>query len=149
MIIRWLIGFFKALIGIWTKYEWQYYASEGLDPRMAAFHRYEVDTVISNRAPETEAERIMPQKNRSVVLKDKYHQSPDEVLFFDTNEDKTVTLVEEYERKMRTMSAGDFYYKMVRQRNLDFIHNIKFEEDRLPEASTEDLAEQEREKFLR
>lgn len=149
MIVRWVVGFVKALFGIWNKFEWSYYASTGLDPKLPAFDRFEVVLRTSNKAPETEAERLLPRKNRSVVLKDKYSQMPDEVLFFDTDEDRSAAVIQEYERKLKTLSAGEFYFKMVRQRDLEFIHNMRFDTEPTKAATAEELAEQEREKFLR
>ena len=149
LIVRWLTGLFKSLFGIWTKFEWSYYTSTGLDPKLPAFQRFEVKQHISDKVPETEAERLLPLKNRSVVLKDKYAQMPDEVLFFNTDADRTGAIVEEYERKLQTMSAGDFYLKMVRHRDLEFIHNMRFDTEPIREATSEEMAEQEREKFIR
>lgn len=149
MIVRWLTGFFKALFGIWTKFEWSYYAATGLDPKLPAFDRFEVVLRMTDKPPENDAERLLPRKNRSVILKDKYHQAPDEVLFFDTDADRSGAVIQEYERKLKELSAGEFYVKMVRQRNLEFIHTMRFDTEPAAAVSDEELAEQEREKFLR
>ncbi len=149
VIVRWFVGLVKSLLGLWNKFEWSYYTKCGLDPKLPAFDRFAVVQHTTDKVPETDAERLLPRKNRSVVLKDKYHLLPDEVLFFDTDADRSGAVIQEYERKLKTFSAGEFYSKMVRQRNLDFIHTMRFDTEPIRSATDEELAEQEREKFLR
>jgi hypothetical protein len=149
IIVRWLTGLIKGLFGIWNKFEWEYYTATGLDPKLPAFDRFEVVLRTADKTPETETERVLPRKNRTVVLKDKYHQMPDEIIFFDTDADRSGAVIQEYDRKMKTLSAGEFYVKMVRHRDLEFIHTMRFETESITSVSNEELAEQEREKFLR
>ena len=63
-------------------YEWFYYTKTGFDPKAAAHMRWEISVRVEDKVPETEAEEIMPLKNRWVILRDKFMQSPDEVIFF-------------------------------------------------------------------
>ena len=125
-IVRWLVGFIKALLGIWTKYEWSYYAIAGLDPRMAAFQRWEIVTKSEPRRAETASERLLPVNNHWVILRDKYLQRPEEELFYSTDNDKVDALVAKYKEALQTQSSGEFYHGMIRNRNLDFMHHIKF-----------------------
>lgn len=149
IVIRWIIGFFKTLVNLWDWTEWRYYVDHGLPPKTPAFHRWEVRVEASEKEPETEAERVLPTKNQRVILHDKYHLRADEMLFYTTDTDKVDALVAEYERELRTRTSGNFYYKMVRGRNLDFFHEFRqLGEEPLKEGLEID-EETEREKFLR
>ena len=149
VVFRWFVGFIKALVRIWDQDEWFYYALTGFDPRLPAFERWDMLSKVVDKQPETEAERIMPVKNHWVILHDKYSQTPDEVIFFTTDKDKVDALMDEYKRELRTRTAGNFFYKMIRGRNLDFLHKyIPPGQEQLIEG-TEIDKEQEREKFLR
>ena len=148
IIVRWFIGVFKTLVNMWGWYEWFYYAKTGFDPKVPAFKRWEIFVKSEAKNPETEAERLLPTKNNWIILRDKFMQSPDEVIFYSTDKDKVDALTEEYDREMRTRSSGDFYQNMVKGRNLDFIHAFRPDSGALIEG-TEIDPEQEREKFLR
>jgi hypothetical protein len=50
---------------------------------------------------------------------------------------------------MRTRGAGDFYYRMVKARNLDFFHRYRVIGEEPMVEGTEIDEEQAREKFLR
>jgi hypothetical protein len=148
MVIRWLIGFFPALVRLWDQTEWFYYAKTGFPPKTPAFQRWDIYVKTEPKTPDTDAERLLPLTNRLVILKDMFMQTPDEVLFFTTEADKVDKLVEEYRRELRTRTAGDFYYRMVKGRNLDFFHVYTGAKEPLIEG-TEIDEEQAREKFLR
>jgi len=149
IIVRWIVGFFKTIVNLWGWYEWFYYTKTGFDPKTPALQRWECFVKEADKVPETEAERLLPTKNHWLILRDKFMQSRDEVLFYSTDLERLEVLKEEYEREMRTRSSGDFYYKMIKSRNLDFIHGYKLpSEEPLVEGLDMD-AEQEREKFLR
>ena len=148
IIVRWFIGFFKTLVNLWGWYEWFYYAKTGFDPKVPAFKRWEIFIKSEAKRPETEAERLLPTNNNRIILRDKFMQSPDEVIFYSTDKDKVDALMEEYDREMRTRSSGDFYYNMVKARNLDFIHNYQVDSGGPLEGKEID-EEQAREKFLR
>ncbi|MBN2082427.1 hypothetical protein JW859_09500 [bacterium] len=149
IIVRWIVGFFKTIVNLWGWYEWFYYTKTGFDPKAAAHQRWECFVKAADKVPETEAERLLPTKNHWLILRDKFMQTPDEVVFYSTDRERLEVLKEEYEREMRTRTAGDFYYKMIKSRNLDFIHGYKLlSEEPLVEGLEID-AEQEREKFLR
>ena len=148
MVIRWLIGLFPALFQQWSQPEWFYFAKTGFPPKTPAFQRWDIFVKTEPKPPETESERLLPQINRWVLLKDKFMQTADEVLFFTTEADKVDALVEQYKRELRTRTAGDFYYTMVKGRNLDFFHVYTGLKEPLIEGQEID-AEQEREKFLR
>ena len=149
IIIRAIIGFFKTLVNLWSWNEWRYNTRTGFDPKVPAFKRWEVFLKSESKAPETETERLLPTKNNWIILRDKFMQSPDEVLFYNTDKDKVEALMEEYEREMRSRTSGEFYYKMVKGRNLDFIHTFRASDAGASLEGTEIDAEQEREKFLR
>ena len=72
-----------------------------------------------------EDDQFLPRINYSVVLKDKYAQSPEEILFYTTDVDKASGILREYERELRTRGAGDFYYKMVKKRDLQHFHDYR------------------------
>lgn len=148
IVFRWLIGFFKTLINLWSWYEWFYYTRTGLDPKLPAFQRWEISTRIEDKRPESDAERIMPLQNRWVILKDKFLLRPEEVLFFTTDQDKVNAVLEQYQRELRTRTSGEFYYKMVRGRHLEDFHEFRVPSEVIPGTAEAD-AEQEREKFLR
>ena len=149
VLIRWFIGFFKALLRIWDQDEWFYYAKSGFDPQLPAFQRWEVLTKVADKPPASRAEELLPLKNHWVILRDKFSQKPDEVVFFHTDKDKCDVLVEEFQRELRTRSSGNFFYKMIHGRNLDFIHGYRpTGQEKLIEG-TEIDEEQAREKFLR
>lgn len=148
MVLRWFWGFLKAIVNLWSQEEWFYYAKTGCDPKLPAFQRWEVTTRVEDKVPDSEAEKIMPLKNRWVILKDKFMLTPDEVLFFTTEPDTVENLLEGYRREMRTRSSGEFYYKMVRGRNLDYFHTSPRHGEPLVEGTTVD-EEQKREMFLR
>lgn len=149
IVVRWIIGFFKTLVNLWGWYEWFYYTRTGFDPKQPAWQRWEIYVKASDKEPETEAERLLPTMNHRLILRDKFMQSPDEIIFYSTDKEKVDRLQEEYQREMRTRTSGDFYYKMVKGRNLDFIHAYKVPgEEPLVEGGEID-EEQEREKFLR
>lgn len=149
IIIRAIIGFFKTLVNIWGWYEWFYYTRTGFDPKVPAFKRWEILLKSENKQPETEAERLLPTKNNWIILRDKFMQTPDEVIFYSTDKDKVEALLEEYEREMRSRTSGDFYHNMVKGRNLDFIHTYRPADAGASLEGTEIDEEQEREKFLR
>lgn len=148
MILRWLIGFFPALVRMWDQTEWFYYAKTGFPPKTPAFQRWEVYAKTEPKKPESEAERLLPLNNRWVILRDKYMQTPDEVIFFTTEADKVDALLAEYQRELRTRTSGDFYYSMIKGRNLDFFHVYTGVKEPLIEGKEID-EEQAREKFLR
>jgi len=148
MVFRWLIGFAKALINLWSQDEWFYYAKTGLDPKLPAFQRWEISTRIEDKKPDSEAERIMPLKNRWVILRDKFMLRPEDVLFFTTDQDKVNAVLEQYQRELRTRTSGEFYYKMVKGRHLEDFHEFRVPTETIP-GTPEAEAEQEREKFLR
>ncbi len=149
MIIRWFAGFFKALFNIWDWDEWFYHTKTGMDPKLPAADRWDIQLKVEAKPPVSEAERIMPLKNHMVVLHDKFSQRPDDVIFFTTDPDKARTMVDEFKRELRSRTSGNFFYKMIKRRNLDFIHNYKVTVDDQLVEGTEIDAEQEREKFLR
>ncbi len=149
MVIRWIQGFFKALFNIWDWDEWFYYAKNGLDPKLPAADRWDIQLRAEAKPPANAAERIMPLKNHMVVLHDKFSQRPDDVVFYTTDPDKAKTMVDEFLRELRTRTSGNFFYKMIKRRNLDFIHNFKVSTDDHLVEGTEIDAEQEREKFHR
>lgn len=148
IIVRCIIGFFKTLVNLWGWYEWFYYTRTGFDPKIPAFKRWEIFLKSEHKRPETEAERLLPTNNNWIILRDKFMQSPDEIIFYSTDKDKVDALIEEYEREMRTRTSGDFYHNMVKNRNLDFIHTYK-PVDSGPLEGTEIDEDQAREKFLR
>jgi hypothetical protein len=149
VIVRCVIGFFKTLVNLWGWYEWFYYTRTGFDPKTPAFHRWEVHVREAAKEPETEAERLLPAKNHWLMLRDKFMQTGDEVIFYSTDKDRMDALRDEYNRELRTRTSGDFYYSMVKGRNLDFIHEYKpLGEEPLVEG-IEVSEEEEREKFLR
>ena len=148
MVVRWFYGFFLALVRLWDQTEWFYYAKTGFNPKLPAFQRWEVHVKTEAKAPDTDAERVLPLTNRWVMLRDKFAQRPDEVLFFTTEPDKVDALVKEYDSELHTRTSGDFYYTMVKGRNLDYFHVYSNLKETLVEGKEID-AEQEREKFLR
>jgi hypothetical protein len=148
IIVRFLTGFFKALVSIWSQEEWFYYAKTGLDPKLPAFQRWEVSTRVEDKVPDNDAERLMPLKNRWVMLKDKFMLAPDEIVFFTTDADKVENLLEGYRRELRTRSSGEFYYKMVKGRNLDYFHTAQAIGEPMIEG-TEIDEDQKREMFHR
>jgi len=148
IVIRFFVGFFKTLVNLWGWSEWFYYNKTGLDPKLPAFQRWEIFTREEDKTPESRAEELLPRKNIWVILRDKFMQSPEEVLFYSTDNDKVKALTEEYNRELRTRTSGDFYYSMIKGRNLDFVHHLKPTTEPLVEG-TEIDPEQEREKFLR
>ena len=149
IIVRCIIGFFKTLVNLWGWYEWFYYTRTGFDPKIPAAQRWEIYGKAENKLPETEEEQLLPTQNNWLILRDKFMQSPDEVIFYSTDKEKVDVLQEEYIREMRTRTSGDFYYKMIKGRNLDFIHSYKFPGDLPLDEGGEIDPEQEREKFLR
>ncbi|GEM_PF-2295924 len=149
IIVRAIIGFFKTLVNIWGWHEWFYYTRSGFDPKVPAARRWEIYVKAEDKAPETAAEELLPTRNHWLILRDKFMQAPDEVIFYSTDREKVEVLQQQYEREMRTRSSGDFYYKMVKGRNLDFIHTYKHLDEEPLVEGTEIDAEQEREKFLR
>ncbi len=148
MLLRFLMGFFKAVVNIWSQEEWFYYAKTGLDPKLPAFQRWDIATRVEDKPAESEAERVMPLKNRWVILKDKFMLSPDDVVFFTTDQDKVDNLLEGYRRELRTRTSGEFYYKMVKGRNLDSFHIAPITGESMVEG-TEIDEEQKREMFIR
>ena len=149
MIGRWFVGFFKALFNIWDWDEWFYYTKAGLDPKIPAKDRWDIEMRVDAKPPETRAEEIMPLKHHMVMLHDKFGQSADEVVFFTTDPDKANALIDEFKRELRTRTSGNFYYRMIKRRNLDAFHEYKVQgEEPLVEGQEID-PEQEREKFLR
>lgn len=149
VIIRCVVGFFKTLVNLWDWYEWFYYTRTGFDPKIPAAQRWEIYVRSEDKVPETDSERLLPTKNNRLILRDKFMQMPDEVIFYSTDKEKVDVLCEGYEREMRTRTSGDFYYKMVKGRNLDFIHSYRAAGNQPLVEGTEIDAEQEREKFLR
>ncbi|MCH7471676.1 hypothetical protein IIA79_01800 [bacterium] len=149
IVARWLLGFVKALFRIWDQSEWFYYAKTGIDPSLPAFQRWEVKVKEEDKPPESEAEDLLPLTNRWVILHDLFMQMPEEVLLYTTDPDKVDALVQQYERELRSRTSGDFYYTMVKGRQLDFFHDFKvLGQEPLVEGTAID-EEQEREKFLR
>ena len=149
MVMRWFAGFFKALCNIWDWDEWFYHTKTGLDPKLPAHSRWEIQHKVEDKPPASDAERIMPLKNHMVVLQDKFSLTPDDVVFYTTDHDKANMIVEEFKRELRSRTSGNFYYKMIKRRNLDFIHNYKFSAAEPLVEGTEIDPEQEREKFHR
>jgi len=147
-ILRWLIGFGKTFVNLWSFQEWFYYTRTGLDPKLPAFQRWDIRVREDDKVPETASERLLPTKNRWVILKDKFSQRPDDVLFFTTDPDKVKALVDEYRRELRTRTSGEFFYTMVKGRRLEAFHDFHLPVEPLP-ASQEVSEEEEREKFLR
>ena len=138
MALRWITGFFKWLVRLWDHTEWFYYAKSGIDPKLPASDRWDVYIKTADKAQESDDERMLPKQNRWVMLKDKYMQSQDEVLFFTTDGDKVNALAQEYKKELRTRTSGDFYYRMIVNRNLDFFHNYHVEDEELAEGMEAD-----------
>jgi hypothetical protein len=149
IIIRCFIGFFKTLVNLWGWYEWFYYTKTGFDPKTPAHTRWEIGLRSEDKAPDTDAERVLPVQNHLVELRDRYMQTPDEVIFYSTDRDKVEVLMEQYNRELKTRSSGDFYYKMIKGRDLAYIHKYKIPGDEPLVEGGEVDPEQEREKFLR
>lgn len=147
-VIRWFVGFFKALFRIWDQEEWFYYAKTGLDPRIPAFQRWDVLVREELKTPETEAEELLRPRNYRVILHDKYMQTPEEVIFFTTDKDKIDALEAQYRRELDSRTSGDFYYRMVKGRQLDFYHNYKIASEAINEGAEVD-EETRREMFIR
>jgi hypothetical protein len=125
IIVRCIIGFFRTLVRLWDNTEWFYYNRTGLDPKLPAYQRWNLTVRAEDKTPETEAERVLPVKNYTVVLQDKYMLTSDEIIFFSTDKDKVDALQEKYERELKHRTSGDFYYEMIRNRRLDFYHNYR------------------------
>ncbi|MCB1220538.1 MAG: hypothetical protein H7A35_03285 [Planctomycetales bacterium] len=134
MIIRWITGFFKTLVNLWDWQEWSYYTKTGFDPKMPASQRWEAFVKVSDKVPETEAEEVMPVKNRRVFLKDKYGQAADEMIYGSTDDYKVDAVMEQYEKELRSRTAGNFYATMIVNRNLDYFHNTRPPDDPMSEA---------------
>jgi hypothetical protein len=148
IIVRCIVGFFKTLVNIWSFQEWFYYNRTGLDPKVPAFERWELMVRVDDKVPETAAERMMPLKNRWVILKDKFMLSPDEVIFFTTDSEKVDNLMEGYQRSLRTRTSGEFYYTMIKGRNLDYFHTAPTIGEPMVEGQEVD-EEQKRDMFVR
>ena len=138
MIIRWIVGFFKTLVNLWDWQEWGYYTKTGFDPKMAASQRWESYIKISDRAPETEAEELLPLKNRRLFLRDKFSQTADEMIYGSTDDYKVDAVREEYDKELRSRTAGNFYATMIVNRNLDYFHNVRPPDDPMTEALNAD-----------
>src|SRR6185436_16757076 len=124
IIVRWLVGLLKRLFAGWEDREWFYYNRTGLDPKMPAYLRWEVRLKDEPKEPQTDAERLMPLRNYAVILTDKLGFTAEDMVFFTQQLDKAQAVHEQYQRELRTRSAGDFYYRMVKNRQLDFFHNF-------------------------
>lgn len=147
IIIRWVLGLFRLLLGAWSQPELAYYAKTGLDPKIPAFQRWEVKVKQEEKRVSQEEEMLKP-RSYSVFLIDKFMLTPEDLVFFTADKDKVDALQGQYERELRSRSSGDFYYSMVKGRKLDFFHNFKVVQERPLEASEID-EEQKREMFLR
>ncbi|MCC7477951.1 hypothetical protein IT575_05780 [bacterium] len=136
MFILWTIrGFFMSLFGLWTQDEWFYYSRTGLDPRLPAYQRWAVRVHAEDKLPDSEAERLMPVKNQTVILEDKYMLTGEEVLFYSTDAGKIGALVRKYEDELRSRSCGEFYFRNIKNRQLDFFHNFKEPSEQPPEEA--------------
>ena len=76
----------------------------------------------------------MPVKNRRVFLKDKYGQAADEMIYGSTDDYKVDAVMEQYEKELRSRTAGNFYATMIVNRNLDYFHNTRPPDDPMSEA---------------
>jgi hypothetical protein len=149
MIIRWIVGLFKNLVGLWDGQEWRYYAATAFDPKLPAYQRWGVRLKDEAKPAANEAERLMPLRNYTVILDDKFGQSPEDIIFFTTALDKAQAVLGQYEKELRSRTSGDFYYSMVKNRQLDFFHNFRAVGNEPLEGTAEIDEETEREKFLR
>ncbi len=102
-----------------------YYVSTSFDPKTPAFTRWDVELKQEEKRRDEDDENMLPRIDYKVVLKDKFGQSPDEIIFFTADVDKATGILHEYEKELRTRSAGDFYYKMVKKRDLQHFHNFR------------------------
>lgn len=134
MIIRWITGFFKTLVNLWDWQEWAYYTKTGFDPKMPANQRWESYVKVSDRTAETDAEEFIPLKNRRLFLRDKFSQAPDEMIYGSTDDYKVDAVRVEYDKELRSRTAGNFHATMIVNRNLDFFHNTRPPDDPMSEA---------------
>ncbi len=138
IIIRWLAGFGKTLVNLWDWQEWSYHTKTGFDPKMPASQRWEAYVKVTDKPPETEAEEVMPLKNRRLFLRDKFSQTADEFIYGSTDDYKVDAVREEYEKELRSRTAGNFHATMIVNRNLDYFHNTRPPDDPMTEAMNAD-----------
>jgi hypothetical protein len=138
IIFRTIKGFFMSLFGVWSQDEWFYYNKSGVDPKVPAYQRWAVRVHAEDKVPESEAERVMPVKSQTVILEDKYMLTGEEVLLHTTDADKVFALTQHYEKELRSRSCGEFYYRNIKNRQLDFFHNFKVEREEVSEEAEVD-----------
>jgi hypothetical protein len=148
VVVRWLVGLVKHLTGIWQVSEWNYYAKTSLDPKIAAFQRWEVAVKADAKPPDNDRERLLPQTSYKVILHDKYGLTPEDVIFFTVKKDQAEGVEAQYLKELRSRSCGEFYYSMIKNRQLDFFHNFHAVGDEVKEGGDVD-EETRREMFLR
>jgi hypothetical protein len=146
LLARWINGLLKRLFAGWDDREWFYYNRTGLDPKPAAYQRWDVR--LADRELPTEPPAL-PEHSYSVMLEDKYGLTAEDLVFTTNMLDKAQAVLQQFERELRTRSCADFYYNNIKNRRLDFFHNFKAVGNEPLEGSAEIDEETEREKFLR
>jgi hypothetical protein len=149
MLGRWILGFFKRILNIWDDREWDYYTHTALDPKLPAFSRWQVSLHSKQQAPESEADQLLPKQNHTLILHDKSGLTQDDIVYFSTDLGRVEILEKKLQTELRSRNAGWFWFDQIKNRNLDFIHNIKLGED-LPESTAaDDDIESTRREFFR
>lgn len=147
MLLRWITGLFKRITAGWDDREWFYWNASGLDPKLPASQRWAVRLADKPKPPTTPEEELLPQHNYSVMLEDKFGLTAEDMAFTTTDLGKAQAVLGQFERELRTRTCGDFWHGMIKNRRLDYFHNLK--QGGPIEGSAEIDEEQEREKFLR
>jgi hypothetical protein len=149
MIGRWLVGFFKRIFNVWDDKEWDYYTHTGLDPKLPAFQRWQLQMHSTDKPPTTPEEELLPKKTHTLVLRDKTGLTPEDIVYFNNDLGRVEVLEKKLQQELQTRNAGWFWSDQIRNRNLDFIHGMKLGEALQEGTTADDELEQTRREFFR
>jgi hypothetical protein len=138
MVGRWLVGFFKRIFNIWDDREWAYYTQTALDPKLPAFSRWDLNLHSTDKPPQGPEDELLPKKQHTIILHDKTGLTPEDIVYFHTDLGRVQILEKKLQEELRSRNAGWFWFDQIRNRNLDFIHNLRMAETLPMEGSAEE-----------
>jgi len=114
---------FSGRITKWA--DFKYSLSEGLDPKLAAYMRWELALKQEKTEPidKDRPELIIPLYK--VILRDKFGLRLDDVFYFSKDKKRIDTCLKKLAEELRSRTASEFYDMWIVNRNLDFLTGVE------------------------